>query len=73
MTSQNEMILAHLFSLDDHGKRRGITVMEALGLYRVISLTSRIAELRAHGYNIVTKTKKDTTGKRYARFFLASK
>jgi hypothetical protein len=72
-TSQKDMILAHLYSLDEQGKRRGITVMEALGLYRVVSLTSRIAELRAAGHNIITKTKIDNTGKRYARFFLASR
>ncbi len=64
------MILAHLFSLDDKGKRRGVTVMEALGLYRVVSLTSRIAELRAEGYRIKSIAKKDLTGKRYVRWFL---
>ncbi len=72
MASQCEMILAHLFSLDDRGKRRGLTVMEALGLYRAVSLTSRIAELRRAGYRIKSVLKRDLTGKRYTRFFLVS-
>jgi uncharacterized small protein (DUF1192 family) len=71
MTSQKNMILAHLYSIDDSGKRRGITGMEALGLYRVVSLTSRIAELKGDGYRIISHRKKDTTGKTYVRYRLA--
>lgn len=73
MASQNSMILAHLFSIGDDGKRRSISGMEALGLYRCVSLTRRISDLKDMGYRIISTTKKDQTGKRYVRYRLASK
>lgn len=69
--SQLDAILAHLRSIDPTTKRtRGISADEANGLYRVKRLASRIHELREQGYSIVGFTKRDTTGKRYVRYFL---
>lgn len=71
--TQKSLILAHLFSRDQDGKRRGITAMEALGLYQVCSLSSRISELQNDGYVIVAKRKVAPNGKRYCRYFIASR
>lgn len=52
--SQRDMILAHLRS------GRSITIREALNLYGVQSLTKRLSELRAEGFNIINcKTLED--------------
>jgi len=67
---QRDAILAHLHSMDGSGQRRGLTQMEALGLYRVNRLASRIDELRQDGYDIHSIWRRDTTGKRYVRYFL---
>ncbi len=65
-------IKAHLFSIDPStGKTRGLTAFEAIGLYRVFRLAARIQELREEGYEINTVIKYDTTGKSYARYWLA--
>jgi hypothetical protein len=47
--------------------------MEALGLYQVCSLSSRISELQNDGYVIVAKRKVAPNGKRYCRYFIASR
>jgi hypothetical protein len=72
--TQHEMILDHLRSVDpDTGKTRGLSQLEAQHLYGIERLASRIDELKNHqGYDIVRVMKQDNTGKRYARYFLAS-
>jgi hypothetical protein len=71
LKTQNQMILAHLYSLDATGNRRGITAMEALGLYQICSLSSRISELQRK-HNIISVRKVAPNGKTYHRYWLAS-
>ena len=70
--SQEEIIIAHLNSFDSSGsQRRTISAMEALGLYRICSLSSRISVIQKRfGYKITKFRKVDTTGKRYVRYGL---
>jgi hypothetical protein len=69
--SQKDLILSYLHQIDPTtGKRRGISPLEAIGLFRVFRLAARIEELRAEGHKIETVTKRDTTNKVYARYFL---
>ena len=64
--SQNEVLLKHL------RKTRSISQREALIDHGIQSLTKRISELRAQGYNIKTVHKKHPiTGQRYARYVMA--
>ena len=63
--SQNHKILLHL---NDVGS---ISWVEANDLYRVRSLTRRIADLREAGYDIVGEWRKDRLGQRYTRYSLA--
>ena len=71
--SQKALILNHLRSLDPAtGDTRGLTAYEALGLYRCFRLAARIEELRDAGVKITTIEKKDTTGKKYAKYFLST-
>jgi hypothetical protein len=58
MKSQRDKILSHL-------KRRSITPMEALQMYRCLRLAARIKELRELGYTITT-----TMPDGYARYQL---
>lgn len=61
--SQCRAILNHL----QQGK--GITPMDALNLFGCFRLSARIWDLRANGYNIVTRSQiKD--GKRFAKYYL---
>lgn len=46
------------------------TALEAGGVYRVRSLSRRILDLKEAGYTVVTKLSVDTTGQRYARYYL---
>ena len=46
------------------------TALEASGVYRIRALPRRIADLKEAGYTIVTKLDRDTTGQRYARYYL---
>ena len=70
-TSQKDQILAYLHSIDPQtGRRRGISPLEALGLFRVFRLAARIEELRSDGYEITTEVHRDTTGKSYGRYYL---
>lgn len=64
--SQKALLIHHLTDPQGHG----ITQMEAVGLYRIYSLTSRISELRRMGYRITSDTRTDPTGRRYVRYFL---
>ena len=55
--------------LTDHLKRVGsISGLEALALYRIVSLTRQITTLKRRGMNIVGAWKKDNTGKKYKRY-----
>jgi hypothetical protein len=63
--SQNDRILDHL------QKVGSISWVEANDLYRVRSLTRRIADLRDLGHKIISEWRKDTLGQRYTRYSLA--
>lgn len=62
--SQKEVLLKHL-------KRKTISQYEALLVYGIARLASRIDELRKEGWTIETIMKRDDKGKRYARYKLA--
>jgi hypothetical protein len=63
---QTRKILAHLRS------GRAITPLKARAVYRIESLSSRIAELRSVGYGVVADLMKDEAGKRYASYTLTA-
>jgi hypothetical protein len=63
--SQNDRILDHL------QKVGSISWVEANDLYRVRSLTRRIADLRDLGHKIISEWRTDTLGQRYTRYSLA--
>ena len=65
-TSQRRLLISHLH----HPSNHGITQMEAVGLYRIYSLTSRISELRREGFKIQSDRRQDPTGRWYVRYFL---
>lgn len=59
-------------ALTDHLQNRGsISGLEAVALYRIVSLTKVISVLKRKGLNIIGLWKQDNTGKRYKRYFLA--
>ena len=62
--NQKQLILKHL--------RTGanLTILEALGVYRIFNLKARINELRKAGYDIRTEMRVDHTGKQYASYSL---
>jgi hypothetical protein len=63
--TQHKKILQHLRTC------KGITVREAMIEYSISSLTKRIHELRALGYNILSTLKRHpVTGQRYVRYTL---
>jgi hypothetical protein len=64
--SQKQLILQHL------REKGSITSLEAIGVYRIYRLQARIDELRDQGYEIKTEMHRDVTGKRYARYCLAT-
>lgn len=56
----------------DHLRRVGsITRLEALHLYRIAHLPTRIFDIRAAGTRVKTEQKRDNTGHKYARYSLA--
>lgn len=63
--SQTQKILDHLTKVGS------ISWVEANDLYRVRSLTRRIADLREAGHEIVGEWRKDHLGQRYTRYSLA--
>jgi hypothetical protein len=63
-TSQNMMIAGHLM------RKKSISWVEANDLYRVRSLTRRIADLRGRGWPIISEWKRDALGQRYTRYHL---
>ncbi len=69
--SQKDLILSYLHQRDPQtNKRRGISHLEAIGLYRIHRLAARIDDLRNDGITIRTEMRRDTTGKSFARYFL---
>lgn len=60
--TQNQMLLRHF------KRKKTISSFEALLVYGITRLASRIDELRQQGYQIETIMKKDENGKRYARY-----
>lgn len=64
--SQTEQILTHLRAGND------LTILEAIGVYRIFNLKARINELRTDGHSISTEMRTDATGKRYASYRLAA-
>lgn len=62
--SQNQNILDALQT------RNGITALDALQDFGCFRLAARIAELRANGYAIKTRTRKTSNGKRVAEYYL---
>lgn len=63
--TQHNMIIKHLRTT------KGLTVREAMIEYSISSLTKRVHELRAMGYDIESvKKKHPVTGQRYTRYFL---
>ena len=60
--TQKETILRHL------KRKKSISSFEALLVYGITRLASRIDELRQDGHDIETIMKKDEKGKRYARY-----
>jgi hypothetical protein len=64
--SQKDQILKHLKK-----NRKGLTALEALGMYGVFRLATRIFELKNDDkHNIKTILKQDENGKMYARYVL---
>ena len=63
--SQTQKILDHLTKVGS------ISWVEANDLYRVRSLTRRIADLREAGHDIVGEWRRDHLGQRYTRYSLA--
>ena len=63
--SQYQLVLNHLVDVGS------ITFVEANDLYRIRSLTRRIADLREAGFQIISEWKKDNLGQRYTRYSLA--
>jgi hypothetical protein len=64
MTSQNQKILDHLKKIGS------ISWVEANDLYRVRSLTRRIADLRQAGHEIASEWRRDLLGQKYTRYML---
>ena len=63
--TQNQKIAEHL------QKVGSISWVEANDLYRVRSLTRRIADLRQAGHDIVSEWRTDHLGQRYTRYSMA--
>ena len=61
--SQNQILLSHLLRIGN------ISGLEASGMYKVRSLTRRIADLKTYyGMGITSERKVDATGQRYVRY-----
>lgn len=64
MKTQTEKIGDHLMKVGS------ISWVEAADLYRVRSLTRRIADLREQDWPIESEWRRDTLGQRYVRYIL---
>lgn len=60
----NVKVLKHLRD------RGSISPVEAMAVYGISRLAPAIHDLRSAGYPITTKLSRDSTGKRYARYYL---
>lgn len=60
--SQKSQVLDHLLW------RKSITPIEAVVCYRIMRLAPRILELRQDGHSIVTEMRRDSMGKKYAKY-----
>lgn len=60
-------------AVQNHFRNVGsISGLEALALYRIVSLTKVISVLKDKGLQIAGVWKKDNTGKRYKRYFTST-
>ena len=64
MKSQTGKLIDHFL------RKKSITWVEAADLYRVRSLTRRIADIRAKGMPIISEWRRDLNGQRYVRYRL---
>ena len=55
-----------------HLERQSISPMEALLVHGIYRLSASIHELRAEGFKVLTTMHKDASGKKYARYHLAT-
>lgn len=62
---QLTMLVAHLSTYGS------ISALEAANLYRIRSLSRRINDLEAHGYEFRRERRKDPSGQRYVRYHVA--
>lgn len=60
--SQDDILRRHLLEVGT------ITNAEAQTVYKVRSLTSNIARIRANGLRVVSERKTDLSGQRYVRY-----
>lgn len=67
MTTQRELLLLHFRT---HGP---ISALVARGLYRIESLSSRMAELKKEGKAVKREMRVDATGRRYAVYWVGRK
>ena len=58
--NQKDRIIRHL------NAGHTLTILEAIGVFRIFNLKARINELRDSGYPVDTEMRKDATGKKYA-------
>lgn len=66
-TNQCNPILNHIIL------KGSISPLEADSLYRVKRLTSRVYDLKRLGVNLIAEMRKDATGKKYCRYYIAGK
>ncbi len=63
--TQEEIVLEHLCT-----NPKGITQLEAIGVYKIMNLPTRIFYLRQKGHNIKSVWKKDARDTVYVRYVL---
>ncbi|MGL5935052.1 MAG: helix-turn-helix domain-containing protein [Cetobacterium sp.] len=65
-TNQCRDVLNHIIM------KGSISPLEADAIYRVKRLTSRVHDLKKMGVALVAELRKDITGKKYARYYIAA-
>lgn len=65
LSPQQELILDHLKCTGSISRYEGMLI------HRIVDTPKRISELRQLGYEISDEWRKDHTGKRYKRYFIA--